>query len=208
MKPAPLTPWTARLLRRTTGADLVFAACAVALALLSVWSGRAAARHLSPEGAGSASRLLDELELPSSLPNATLTRDDGVRTRLHELTREPRTIVSFYAPWCGPCQEELPILVRGTAQRPAGLLVVVGSEEEPREVRRKLDDLGFKDLRYYVDTDGQLQAGGRVSSLPATFLLGRNGRVVDRVVGFSQFRLQMLVGRAVGGLETPFAYEQ
>jgi len=208
MTSAPLTPWAARLLPRATRADALYGACVLALAILSVWSGRMAARHLSPAGAGSASQLLDDLELPSALPNAALTRDDGVSARLHELTRESRTIVSFYAPWCEPCQEELPILARGTSQRPSSLLVVVGSDEEPRDVRRKLDDLGLKDLRYYVDTDGQMQAGGRVTALPATFLLGRAGRVLDRVVGYSEFRVNMLMYRATTGDATPLPDER
>ena len=207
MSSPPLTPWTARLLRRATKADALYGACVVALAVLSVGSGRVAARHLSPEGAGSASRLLDELELPSALPNARVTRDDGVAARLHELTRESRTIVTFYAPWCGPCQEELPVLVRGTSQDPARLVVVVGADEEPREVRRKLDNLGLKDFRYYVDTDGQVQAGGRVTALPTTFLLGRAGRVLERVVGNSEFRLHMLVYKATDESAIPFAHE-
>jgi hypothetical protein len=168
MTQPPLTPWAARLLRRAAKADAIYGACVLALAILSVWSGRMAAHHLSPEGAASASRLLDDLELPSAFPNAPLIRDDGQTTRLYEQTRESRTIVSFYAPWCGPCQEELPILVSGTSQRPSSLVVVVGSEEEPREVRRKLDNLGLKDLHYYVDTDGQMQAGGRVTAPPFT----------------------------------------
>ena len=128
MSSPPLTPWAARLLRRATKADAVYGTCIVLLAVLSVWSGRAAAHRLSPAGASSASLLLDELDLPGALPNAALTRDDGVTTRLHELTREPRTIVTFYAPWCGPCQEELPVLVRGTSRHPGRLAVVVGAD--------------------------------------------------------------------------------
>lgn len=207
MSPPPLTPWTARLLRRATKSDALYGACVVALAVLSVWSGRVAAHRLSPEGATNASRLLDELELPSALPNAALTRDDGTSTRLHELTREPRTIVTFYAPWCAPCQEELPVLVRGTSEHPARLAVLVGADEEPREVRRKLDNLGLKDLHYYVDNDGQVQAGGRVTALPSTFLLGRAGRVLERVVGNSEFRLRMLIYKATNEGVTPFAHE-
>src|SRR5262249_31796454 len=143
--------------RRPTRADALYGLCVLALAGVSVWSGRVAARSLSPDGAASASRLLDELELPGALPNAMLTGDDGSATRLHALARESRTILTFYAPWCGPCQEELPALVRGTGQDPGLLVVVVGADEDAREVRRQLDNLGLKDLRYQVDTEGQLQ---------------------------------------------------
>jgi hypothetical protein len=86
-------------------------------------------------------------------------------------------------------------------------VVVVGADEEAGEVRRKLDNLGLKDLRYHVDTDGQVQAGGRVTALPSTFLLGPGGRVLERVVGSSEFRLQMLVYKAANEGAMPFAHE-
>ena len=203
----PLTPWTARLLRRPTRADAVYGLTVLLLAALSVWSGRVAARHLSPDAAASSSRLLDELELPGALPNATLTRDDGVVTRLHELATERRTLVNFYAPWCGPCQEELPVLVRSTSQHPDRLVILVAADEDAREVRRKIDNLGLKSLRYYVDTEGQVQAAGRVTALPTTFLIAGSGRVLERVIGNSEFRLQMLIYKAANEGAVPFTHE-
>lgn len=202
-----LTPWTARLLRRATRADTVYGVCVLVLATLTVWSGRVAGRHLSPEAAASASRLLDDLELPSALPNAALTRDDGVATRLHDLATERRTLISFYAPWCGPCQEELPVLVTGTSQHPGRLVVLVAADEDAREVRRKIDNLGLKNLRYYVDTEGQVQAAARVTALPTTFLVGHSGRVLERVIGNSEFRLHMLMYKAMNEDAMPFTHE-
>jgi thiol-disulfide isomerase/thioredoxin len=204
---APLTPWQAQRLKRAGGADLAYCAGVLALAALALWSGNAAARHLSPEGAQSVSRVLDELELPPSLPNAVLTRDDDAPTRLWELTTQPRTILAFYAPWCGPCQEELPLLVTGTAKHPERLAVVVGADEDPAEVRKQLDNLGLKDLRFYTDASRQLAAGGRVTALPTTFLLGRVGRVQERIVGKSDIRLQTMVYRATTGEALPFGGE-
>jgi thiol-disulfide isomerase/thioredoxin len=168
----------------------------LALAALALWSGNAAARHLSPEGARQTSGLLDELELPRALPNAPLVRDDGAEPRLWDLTTEPRTVLTFYAPWCAPCQEELPILVTGTQEKPGRLLVVVGADEDPAEVRRQIANLGLSEQRYHVDATRELESGGRVSALPTTFLMGRKGRVHERIVGYSGFRLHTLVWKA------------
>jgi thiol-disulfide isomerase/thioredoxin len=194
-----LTRWRARTLRRFTRVDVAYCGTVVGLVALALWSGHAAARHLSPSGAESVSRLLDDLELPSVLPNAPLVRDDGANTKLWDVSTAPRTLVSFYAPWCAPCQEELPMLVKSISGKPERLMVVVGPDEEPVEVRKKLDDLGLKDLRYYVDAKRELEAGGRVTALPTTFLIGRLGRVQERIVGYSGFRLQMLAFKALGG---------
>lgn len=202
--PVPLTPWQARTLQRVTSADLRYCVGVLGLAALALWSGHAAARHVSPAAAQSVSRVLDELELPRALPNAVLARDDGAQTRLWELTTAPRTIVAFYAPWCGPCQEELPVLVKGTAGRADRLAVVVGADEEHAEVRKQLDNLGLKDLRFYTDASRQLAVGGRVTALPTTFLVGRVGRVQDRIVGTSEVRLQMLLYKATTGAAVSF----
>ena len=201
-QPEILTRWRARTLRRFTGVDVAYCGTVVGLVALALWSGHAAARHLSPSGAESVSRLLDDLELPSVLPNAPLVRDDGANTRLWDASTGPRTLISFYAPWCAPCQEELPMLVTATSAQPERLMVVVGPDEEAVEVRKKLDDLGLKDLRYYVDAKRELEAGGRVTALPTTFLIGRAGRVKERIVGYSAFRLHMLTIKALTG-ETP-----
>jgi len=200
-----LSPFEARLLQRATRADVAYCVAILSLAALALWSGNAAARSLSPEGAQKTSALLDELELPRALPNAALSRNDGVVTRLWDATTESRTLLTFYAPWCAPCQEELPVLINGTREKPAQLVVVVGADEDPAEVKRQLGNLGLSNLRYHVDTTRAVQSGGRVSALPTTFLLGRRGRVHERVVGYSGYRLHTLVWKATQEMSQPYA---
>lgn len=197
--PPPLTPWRAWTLRRATPVDVAYCLGVVLLAAVTLWTGRGAVRHLSPDGAQRTARFLDDLELPRRLPNAILVRDDGVETRLWELTSAPRTILAFYAPWCGPCQEELPILVAGTSQHRDRLVVVVGPDEDHAEIRKQLANLGLKDVRFHVDARRELESGGRVTALPTTFLMGSMGAVQERIVGNSPFRLQMMIMKATTG---------
>jgi thiol-disulfide isomerase/thioredoxin len=196
---AGLTPWRARTLRRATKADVAYCIAVLALTALALWCGRRAGAHLSPSGARSVSQLLDKLELPRVLPNARLVRDDGTESRLWDIATEPRTIVTFYAPWCAPCQDEVPALARSTAGKAVQLVVVVGPDEDPAEVRKQIDNLGFKDLRFHVDAGRELEVGGRVTALPTTFLIGHMGAVRERIVGYSEFRVQMMLYRLNSG---------
>jgi thiol-disulfide isomerase/thioredoxin len=189
-----LSAFGARLLRRTSRRDVVFASAALLLAVLAVIVGRAAAEHLTPDGSFMVGNLVEQLELPKALPDAPLTSNDARQVRLFDLLVEARTVVAFYAPWCGPCQEELPKLI---AALPAPKLVVIVDEgEKPQEVRQQLDNIGHGQLRYYVDPGGALAASVKVTALPTSFLVGRNGKVFERVVGASDYRIQMLTYRA------------
>jgi thiol-disulfide isomerase/thioredoxin len=116
--------------------------------------------------------------------------------------RAPRTIVTFYAPWCGPCQRELPVLAKGTTDHPEQLVVLVGADEDPAEVRTRLDDLGLQTLRFHVDVTREVESGGRVMALPTTFVVGPMGRVRERVVGYSGYRLQTILYKVTAKSES------
>ena len=131
-----LSPFEARLLRRATRADVAYCLAILAIVALALWSGNAAARHLSPEERRQRRRCSTSWSCRARFPNALLSRNDGVETRLWDVTTQSRTLVTFYAPWRGPCQEELPLLISGTREKPAQLVVVVGADEDPAEVKR------------------------------------------------------------------------
>lgn len=52
------------------------------------------------------------------LAPATLTLPDGSKLSLGSLRGRP-AIINFWAPWCGPCREELPLLADAHAKRGA-----------------------------------------------------------------------------------------
>ena len=51
---------------------------------------------------------------------------------------------------------------------------------------------GFEDA-FYIDVSGAVFEKGKVQSLPSTYLIGRRGRVRERVVGHSPWRISMLL---------------
>ena len=189
--------WRERRLRRATRSDVAAVVCLSLLAALVVMTGRRAACAVQPRSAVELAGVLDDLELPSRLPNAPLKDNSGKNVFLYDCMHGPRAVVAFYAEWCGPCQKELPQLVEQLNNR-AEILVVVSADEDIEATRRALANLELARLGFLVDVSGQLQKEGRVTALPTTFLLTRTVAVLARTRGFSYMEVFRLARRVKG----------
>jgi thiol-disulfide isomerase/thioredoxin len=191
--------WKARTLRRASRLDIVCVSLLVVLAALSIYVGRHANAQLSPRAASENSHLLDDLDQPTRLPNAPL-RDSttNITVPLWERTKnKPKTVIAFYAPWCEPCQKELPELKR-TIEPHAEVVVVVSADEDLELTRRQLANLGLgTETRFLIDETNALAKEGRVTALPTTFLIGLQGVVLQRVRGFSSLQIYRMRRRVM-----------
>jgi peroxiredoxin len=110
-----------------------------------------------------------------------------LRGEVHRLAdyRGKVVLVNFWATWCDPCREEMPSmerLRRSLAGRPFEVLAVNLAEPASR-IERFLEKvpLGFPLL---LDRDTAVAKAWKARILPASFLVGRDGRI--RYVHFGE----------------------
>ena len=114
-------------------------------------------------------------------PDFSLPTLTGQTLRLADL-RGQVVLVNFWATWCGPCREELPLLMQSYQQHRAEGFVVVGVNvgEGENQVREFAEELGI-DFPIVLDTDQNVSRQYRVFGLPTSLLLNRQG-VIDYVL--------------------------
>src|SRR5690348_5250666 len=130
---------------------------------------------------------LSPSEKPMSAQEALTTQFEGLEDgKNHSLMdwQGKAVVVNFWATWCAPCREEIPLLVRLQAQYAAKGLQVVGIAT---------DETSDKDVKAYLkrmvvnypmlmgnDAVNRLVAGfgGNLLGLPYTLVLDREGRVL------------------------------
>ena len=138
----------------------------------------------------------------TAAPAGTWTQLDGRRATLEDL-RGQVVVLDFWATYCPPCREEIPHLVRMQKQfGPQGFKVIglnVGGEEDrPKvpefvklyKIQYQLAEPEDETVRRFLLTD----------DIPQTFVIDRQGRVVEHVVGFDgevAARLERAVSQAL-----------
>ncbi len=153
---------------------LVVVAFAVALML---YVGFHAARRNGPSFA-------PRLALASPAPDFTLQSLDGKTMRLSDF-RGKAVLLNFWATWCGPCKIEMPWFVELQNQYAAQGFQIVGvamDDASKEDISKFAKDMGVN----YPILIGKESVGdeyGGVPALPETFLIGRDGKIVDKILG-------------------------
>jgi peroxiredoxin len=94
-------------------------------------------------------------------------------------------VLNFWATWCPPCVAEMPSLERlHRVLSPEGLSVVtVSTDEDEAELQRFVSERALT-LPVLRDPGGRVAAGEyRTTGYPETFVLDREGRLLEHVVG-------------------------
>jgi cytochrome c biogenesis protein CcmG/thiol:disulfide interchange protein DsbE len=120
----------------------------------------------------------------SPAPDFTLESLDGKSLRLSDL-RGKAVLLNFWATWCGPCKIETPWLVELQKQYGSQGLQVIGvamDDSGKDEIAKFAKDMGVN----YPVLLGKEAVGddyGGVPALPESFFIGRDGKIVDKIIG-------------------------
>ena len=109
--------------------------------------------------------------------------------RLHTIAdwKGKLVVVNFWATWCGPCREEIPLFVRLQSDYASRGLQFIGiAIDQPDKVKPFAREfkMNFPILigGYDVIELGR-RIGNKAGVLPFTVILGRDGRIVATAVG-------------------------
>jgi cytochrome c biogenesis protein CcmG/thiol:disulfide interchange protein DsbE len=131
-------------------------------------------------GAGSPQRLTQS----TIAPDFSLDTLDGKTMRLSDL-RGKAVLLNFWATWCGPCKIEMPWFVDLQNQYGSQGLQIVGvamDDGSKQDIAKFAQDMGVN----YPILIGKESVGdeyGGVPALPESFLIARDGKIVDKIVG-------------------------
>lgn len=110
-------------------------------------------------------------------PDFVLKSNSGENLRLSEFRGEV-VMINFWASWCGPCRQEMPLLDELYAQyQPMGFTILgVNVEEDSTKARRMLGDAPVK-FPVLFDNDSEVSKLYNVVAMPSTVLVDRDGNV-------------------------------
>ena len=111
---------------------------------------------------------------------------DGSKLAMQTLKGKP-LLINFWATWCPPCVEELPLLERFYLQNKAKSMQIVGlAADKPEAVRTFLKKLPLTFPVGVIDLSGIALSkswGNLAGGLPFTVILAADGRVMQRKMG-------------------------
>jgi thiol-disulfide isomerase/thioredoxin len=161
---------TSSMRRRKTPFGLATVAGAAVFVLLS--------------GCGGGSRTPPLVSATRTAPTFSLKDVEG-NLYSSESAKGTVRLVDFWATWCAPCRDEIPMFKEFNATYgPKGftLVGIAMDDEGVAKVKPFVDDNKIPYLTLIGD-DGVVEAFGGVVGFPTKFLIDREGRIVESWVG-------------------------
>jgi len=154
--------------------------------------GSSAAENGSSSGSGAAqsqsggasSSEGSDTELPDA-PDFTVYDADGNAVKLSDFAGKT-VVINFWASWCPYCVQEMPDFQKVSDEYTDVVFMMInvtdGSRETMEKAKAHVEKNSFTFPVYY-DTDLDADSAYGISSLPSTFVVNADGKIVGRALG-------------------------
>ena len=115
-------------------------------------------------------------------------------------------LINFWATWCKPCEDEMPAMEELYRMlQPEGFeLIAISVDDEEAPVASFREQLGLS-FPILMDSEKEVASAYQTHRFPESFLVGRDGVVVERYIGPKDWaapayvdRIRRLLGRGPG----------
>ena len=150
----------------------------VMLAAISVGSGYLFNRLAASAG----SQSLQAPAQSSPAPEFQLETLDGTSIKLADLRGRP-VLINFWATWCGPCQQEMPLIEQYYQKYKSDLVVLAVNSAEPQtDVQTFVTNYNLT-FPVLLDPDYKVEDLYRVRAFPTTFFVDKSGTIRYQQIG-------------------------
>ena len=118
--------------------------------------------------------------LGKTAPRLAIEAQGGQRMGVWEFQGKP-VVLNFWASWCTPCVQELPVLAAGAAAHP-GVIFLGADNQDTAEGFASFEERHPHPYPVGPIVEGSHQSYG-VAGLPVTFFIDAQGRVVASFAG-------------------------
>ncbi|MBP8240716.1 MAG: TlpA family protein disulfide reductase [Saprospiraceae bacterium] len=141
-----------------------------------------------------------------SIPSVDIKTLDGKSVNIQQYTQSGKiTVLSFWATWCKPCQQELDAIAElyPDWQEKYGVQLVAVTIDTQRALAKVGPMVESKGWEYIIlsDPNGAMPAALNFQSIPQTFLLDAKGNVIYEHTGYlpgNEYDLEEKIKAAAG----------